>query len=69
MYKINKTQEASQGNRNKTKNKQMGPNQTYKILYSKGNDKKDNLWNGRKYLLMMKPKLFNFQNIQTVHTT
>ena len=26
----------SQGNRNKSKNKQMGPNQTYKLLYSKG---------------------------------
>ena len=27
----------SQGNRNKNENKQMGPNQTYKLLYSKGN--------------------------------
>ena len=27
----------SQGNRNKNKNKQMGPNQTYKLLHSKGN--------------------------------
>ena len=26
----------------KTKNKQMGPNQTYKILHSKGNHKKNN---------------------------
>ena len=29
--------QVSQGNRNKNKNKQMGPNQTYKLLYSKGN--------------------------------
>ena len=29
----------SQGNRNKSKNKQMKPNQTYKFLYSKGNHK------------------------------
>ena len=28
-----------QGNRNKKKNKQMGPNQTYKLLHSKGNYK------------------------------
>ena len=27
----------SQGNRNKNKNKQMGPNQTYKLLHSKVN--------------------------------
>ena len=45
----------------------MGPNQTYKLLHSKGNHlyiyiytyththtyTKDNLWNGRKYLQMM----------------
>ena len=31
----------SQGNRNKNENKQMGPNQTWKLLYSKGNRK----WN------------------------
>ena len=37
----------------------MGPNQTYKLLHSKGNHKKkpkkqkDNLWNGRKYLQIM----------------
>ena len=29
----------SQGNRNQNKNKQMGPNQTYKFLYLKGNNK------------------------------
>ena len=27
----------SQGNRNQSKNIQMGPNQTYKFLHSKGN--------------------------------
>ena len=31
----------SQGNRNKSKNKQVGPNQTYKLLYSKGNHKQN----------------------------
>ena len=30
---------ASQGNKNQSKNKQMGPNQTYKLLHSKGNHK------------------------------
>ena len=31
----------SQGNRNKNKNKQMGPNQTYMLLHSKGNHKQN----------------------------
>ena len=45
----------SQGNRNKSKNGQKGPSQTYKPLYSKGNQKqnKKNLQAGRKYLQMM----------------
>ena len=30
----------SQGDRNKNENKQMGPNETYKILHSKENHKK-----------------------------
>ena len=30
-----------QGNRNKSKNKQVGPNETYKLLYSKGNHKQN----------------------------
>ena len=30
-----------QGNRKKSKNKQMGPNQTYKIFHSKGNHKQN----------------------------
>ena len=48
----------SKSNRNKSKNKQMGPNQMYKLLYNKGNrlqqqQKKDNLPTGRKHLQMM----------------
>ena len=31
----------SRGNRNKNKNKQMGPNQTYKLLHNKGNHKQN----------------------------
>ena len=31
----------SQGNRNKSKNKQMGPNHTYKLFYSKGSHNKE----------------------------
>ena len=31
----------SQGKRNKSKNKQIGPNQTYKLLYSKENHKQN----------------------------
>ena len=39
----------SQGNRNKNNHKPMGPNQTERLLHSKGNHKKrDNLKNGRK---------------------
>ena len=47
----------SHGNRNESKNKPMGPNQTVKLLHSKRNlkkkknknkNQKDNLWNGRK---------------------
>ena len=46
----------SQGKRNKSKNKQMGPNQTYKLLHRKGNheqNKKNNLQNGIQYLQTM----------------
>ena len=45
----------SQGNRNKSKNGQKGPSQTYKPLYGKGNQEqnKKNLQAGRKYLQMM----------------
>ena len=47
-----------QGNRNKNKNKQMGPNQTYKLLHSKGNPFKNNEktnYRERKYVQMMSP--------------
>ena len=47
----------SQGDRNKNENKQMGPNETYKLLHSKENHKKkkknNNVKNGRKHLQMM----------------
>ena len=41
----------------------MGPNQTYKLLHSKGNNKKmrRQLQNGKKYLQMMQ------QNVQRTH--
>ena len=48
----------SQSIRNKSKSRQVGPNQTYKLLHSKGNNKtkqKDILQTGRKYLQMMQP--------------
>ena len=57
----------SEGNRNKNKNKQMGPNQIYKLLHRKGNHKKkkkeENIfkWWDRQGL--------NLQNIQTTNTT
>ena len=60
----------SQGSRNE--NKQMRPNQTYKLLHSKGNHKnnkkqeqnqRDNLQNGRKYLQTKQPKRINLHNI------
>ena len=37
---INRTN-VSHGNRNKSKNKQMGPKQTYRLLHSKGNHKQN----------------------------
>ena len=41
----------SKGNRNKDKNKQMGANQAYKLFYSKGSHKQNEMtWNGRKDL-------------------
>ena len=51
----------SQGNRNKSKNKQMGLNQTYKLLHSKKKTiKEKNLHNGRKYLQIMRPTRASF---------
>ena len=46
----------SRGKRNTSKNKQMGSNQTYKLLHSQENhQQKDNLQNGRKYLQTVPP--------------
>ena len=47
----------------------MGPNKTYKFCTAKETIKKKNLWDGRKYLQMMRPMRLNLQNIQTAHTT
>ena len=50
----------------------MGPNQTYKLLHSKGNHKqneKTTYGMREKYLQMMQPTGLNFQNIQTIHIT
>ena len=38
---IKKTPNISQGNKNKSKNKQMGPNQIYKLLHSKENHQRN----------------------------
>ena len=63
----------SQGDRNKRKNKQMGPYQTYKLLQRKGNHKQNkkpidwekifaNDWKTISHQ-------FNFQSMQTAHTS
>jgi len=53
---IKKTPNISQGNKNKSKNKQMEPNQIYKLSHSRWNYKQnDNLWTGKKYLQTMQP--------------
>ena len=57
----------SKHNRIKNKNKQMGPNQMYKLLNSKGNhkqNKKGNLWTGRNVSKWCNRQELNFQNIQ-----
>ena len=61
----------SQGNRNKSKNRQMGPNQAYNILYSKWNHKQN-----EKATLKLEENVckqcnqqgLNFHNIQVAHT-
>ena len=61
-----------QDNRNENKNKQMGPNQTYKLLHSKINRKQN-----EKTVYRMGEGIskqcdwqgINLQNIQTVYTT
>ena len=49
----------------------MGPNETYKLLHSKGSHKqKDNLQNRRKSLQMMQPaRALSPKYTQTTHTT
>ena len=61
----------SQGNRNKSKNKQMGPNQTYKLVHSKGNHKQNKMITYRLEENICKPcdQGLNIQYIQTAHTT
>ena len=62
----------SQGNRNKNKNQQMGPNQTYKLLHSKGSQKqneKTTYGTGENICIWCDQQGFNFQSIQTAHTT
>ena len=63
----------SQGNRNKDKNKQMGPDQSYKLFPSKGNHRNIKLkrqpteW--KDICKQGNPKGLHFQNIQTDHLT
>ena len=62
----------SQGNRNKNKNKQMEPNQTYELLHSKGNhkqNKKTTYGLGENICKWCNWQGLNFQNIQIAHTT
>ena len=61
-----------QGNRNKNKNKQMGPNQTYMLLHSKGNHKQNEKTTnrmGENNCKWYDQQRINFQNIQITHTT
>ena len=53
-------------------NKQMGPNQTYKLLHSKGNQKQNEKTTyrvGKNICKQCDWQGLNFQNIQTAHTT
>ena len=62
----------SPDNRNKSKNKQMGHNQTYKLLHSQGNhkqNKKTTYRLGENICKQCDQQGLNFQNIQTAHTT
>ena len=64
----NKNIQVSQGNRNKSKNKQMGPNEAYKLLYSKGNYKQNEkipYGLGENICKWCDQQELNFQNIQT----
>ena len=60
----------SQGNRNKIKNKQMGPNQTYKLLYSERNHKQNEKTTHRLEESIYKEcnwQGLNSQNMQIAH--
>ena len=62
----------SQGNRNKNKNKQVGPNQIYKLLHSKGNHKQNakTIYRlGENICQQCDQQGLNFQNTQTADTT
>ena len=60
----------SQGNRNKNKNKPMGPSQIYKLLHRKETIKKiKNLGMGQNRIKRCNQQGLNLQNIQTTHTT
>ena len=60
----------SQGNINKSKNKQMEPNQTYKLLYSKGNNKQNRQpTEGENICKCFNQQRLKLQNTQIVHTT
>ena len=61
-----------QSNRNKNKNKQMGPNQTYMLLHSKGNQKQNEKTTnrmGENNCKWCDQRRVNFQNIHIAHTT
>ena len=62
----------SQGNRNKSKNKRMGSNKTYKLLFSKGNHKQNEKTTyglGENICKWCAQQGLNFLNMQTAHTT
>ena len=60
----------SQGNINKSKNKQVEPNQTYKLLYSKGNNKQNRQpTEGENICKCFNQQKLKLQNTQIVHTT
>ena len=62
----------SQGSRNKSKTKQMGPNQIYKLLPSKWNHKqreKTTYGMGENICKQCDQQEFDFQNIQKAQIT
>ena len=58
--------------RNKNNNKQVGPNQTYKLLHSKGHNKQNEKTTyrmGENVCKQCDRQWLNFQNMRTAHTT